>query len=170
MLRIDPMTSGADLETARELLGEYARLRDVFTCFDRAGRHHKEMAELRDLYSPPSGAFFLAREEGRPAGCIGLRDLGGGVCEMKRLYVRDAFRGRGIGRRLAERLVGEARRMGFRLMRLDSLAWMKEAHALYRSMGFREIPAYHDRGQPGEIFMELDLGVPAPRPASAPSA
>ena len=68
MLRIDPMTSGADLETARELLGEYARLRDVFTCFDRAGRHHKEMAELRDLYSPPSGAFFLAREEDRAAG------------------------------------------------------------------------------------------------------
>lgn len=170
MLRIDPMTSDADAADARALLEEYARLRDVFTCFDRAERHHRELAELRELYSPPSGAFFLAREEGRPAGCIGLRDLGGGVCEMKRLYVRDAFRGRGIGRRLAGHLAEEARRMGFGRMRLDSLAWMKEAHALYRSMGFREIPAYHDRGQPGEIFMELDLAVPAPRPASASPA
>jgi len=170
VLRIEPMTTDADVEAAGALLEEYARTRDVFVCFDRAERHHHEVAGLRSLYGPPGGAFFLARAESEPAGCIGLRDLGDGACEMKRLFVRPGFRGRGIGRRLAERLVGEARRMGFARMRLDSLAWMKEAHALYRSMGFRDIPAYHDRGQPGELFMELDLSVPAPRPGAASKA
>ncbi|MEK6712076.1 MAG: GNAT family N-acetyltransferase [Nitrospinota bacterium] len=170
MLQIGPMTTDADLAAARALIDEYAQMRGVEACFDRAERHHKEMAELPVLYSPPGGAFFLAWDEGRPAGCIGLRDLGGSICEMKRLYVRPLFRGRGIGRQLAGRLVEEARRMGFSRMRLDTLAWMKEAHALYRSMGFREIPPYHDRGQPGELFMELALSVPAPRPAPASPA
>ncbi len=157
MVEIRPARTAAEFEAARALLSEYAQMRGVFTCFEREARHHREMEEIEAAYGPPGGVFLLAWAAGEAAGCIALRDLGGGACEMKRLYVRPAHRGRGLGRVLAEAVVAEARRLGYTLMRLDTLPWMREAHALYRSMGFREIPPYHDRGQPGELYMEMPL-------------
>ena len=113
--------------------------------------------ELPGEYSSPRGRILVAEKEGETIGCVALRDLGEGVCEMKRLYVRPAFRGGGIGRSLAEEIVRIAKQEGYEKMRLDTLASMKTAIALYRSMGFRDIEPYRFNPICGAVYLELNL-------------
>lgn len=144
-----------ELAAARELFREYSNWLQVDLCFQS---FEKELAELPGAYAPPSGRLWLIFDEGKLAGCIALRGLGNSVCEMKRLYVRENFRGRGLGRLLAQRLIDEARRIGYERMRLDTLpGHMDRAIAMYRSLGFREIDRYYDNPYPTAMFMELEL-------------
>jgi GNAT superfamily N-acetyltransferase len=116
-----------------------------------------ELATLPGDYAPPAGRLLLAEVDGRPVGCVGLRPLESGIGEVKRLYLRPAFQGRGLGRRLAEAVVAEARSIGYRALRLDTLARLTAANALYASLGFRPIPPYYHNPNAGVLYYELDL-------------
>lgn len=117
----------------------------------------RELNQFPGDYAPPRGALLLAELDGEPVGCVGLRPLDPDTCEMKRLYVRSSCRGRGVGRRLAERVIDEARSRGYRRMRLDTVPSMTEAIRLYRGLGFLEIPAYRFNPVRGALFFELPL-------------
>ncbi len=116
-----------------------------------------ELAALPGDYASPCGVLLLAWNGQSPAGCVALRPLSHGVCEMKRLFVRPAFRGTGLGRGLAESVVGAARDRGYLSMRLDTIASMKEAVSLYESLGFVRTEPYCHNPLPGAMFMELVL-------------
>ena len=121
---------------------------------------HREIESLPGDYAPPRGRILLAYVGGRPAGCVALRPWDAERCEMKRMYVRPAFRGAGAGRALAEAVMAEARSVGYRWMRLDTVPGMDAAIALYRSLGFREIPAYRHNPIAGAVYMEAGLSGP----------
>ena len=145
----------ADLDEVRALFREYAVWLQVDLCFQG---FEAEMAALPGRYAPPSGRLYLAEVDGVVAGAIGLRELEPGVCEMKRLFVRDFARGRGAGRLLVERVIADARDMGYAAMRLDTLRQrMAAANALYDELGFRDIPAYYANPVENVRYMELDL-------------
>jgi ribosomal protein S18 acetylase RimI-like enzyme len=154
MLAILPVRGGADLDEIRRLFRAYADSLGVDLSFQDFER---EYAALPGEYVPPRGELLIARWEGAVAGCVALRALDRETCEMKRLYLRDAFRGRGIGRALADAIVAAARDRGYQRMRLDSLPSMESAIALYRAMGFREIAPYRTNPIVGTKFMELEL-------------
>jgi putative acetyltransferase len=143
---------GEDLEQVRELFVEYARALPFDLCFQN---FDCELAELPGRYAGPSGCILLARYEQQFAGCVALRQIGEGVCEMKRLYVRPAFRGKGIGRALAQAILEEARWIGYKRIRLDTV--LEPAKGLYRSLGFVEIPPYQHVPVAGVVFMELEF-------------
>jgi putative acetyltransferase len=103
------------------------------------------------------GRLLLAIEDDQAVGCVALRKLADGICEMKRLYVQPKHQGKGLGRKLAEAIVAEARAIGYKIMRLDSLSSLKEAAGLYRSLGFTEIPPYRYNPLPEAVFLELGL-------------
>ena len=142
------------LPTVRELFVEYAQAIAVDLCFQDFER---ELTELPGRYAPPAGSLLLALDGTNAAGCVALRNIGDGICEMKRLYVRPAFRGKGLGRALASDIIAAAKQIGYERMRLDTLSSMKEAIALYQSLGFRHIAPYYDNPNRGAAFMELDL-------------
>jgi len=150
--------SPADVAAARTLMREYADFLGEDLSFQR---FEQELAGLPGKYAPPSGALFVAYvpAEGRSlsAGCAALRRLSSGICEMKRLFVRPEYRGLGIGRLLAGRTIEEARALGYKAMRLDTLARLKGAVALYRSLGFERIAPYCENPLPGVMFWEKDL-------------
>jgi ribosomal protein S18 acetylase RimI-like enzyme len=153
-LQIREAGSPADLALIRELFLEYARSIEVDLCFQN---FNQELATLPGRYAAPTGCLLLAFRENEPAGCVAVRGLEGGICEMKRLYVRPGFRRHGGGRLLAEGVIAAARRAGYTAMRLDTLSSMEAAIALYRSLGFRPIAPYYDNPSGLAVFMELDL-------------
>ncbi len=152
--RIIPAGTPDQIERVRKLFREYADATRACECFEGFG---KEIAGLPGPYGPPAGQLLLAELDGRSAGCVALRKLADGISEMKRLYVRPAFRGRNLGRQLAEAIITEARRIGYRAMRLDTLSSMVAARALYQSLGFRAIPRYNDNPGAGVLYLELKL-------------
>lgn len=166
MLKIFQAETPEHIALARELMTEYATALEFNLCFQN---FEKEMSELPGKYAAPSGRLLLAFHDDRAAGVIALRPLSGQgaekevrICEMKRLFVRPAFRGLGLGRVLAERLIDEARSCGYDCMRLDTVRGsMDRAIAMYRELGFREIPAYCDNPMPGVLYLELTLTAPS---------
>ena len=147
--------SPAQLAQARELFIEYAQSLGFSLCFQN---FDKELASLPGGYAPPEGRLLLADQDGQLAGCIALHKLEPGVCEMKRLYLRPRFRGKGLGRALADHIIAEARHIGYQRMRLDTVEpVMKDAVAMYRKLGFKEIAPYCPNPMSGVIYMELEL-------------
>ncbi len=146
--------SDEHLEAIRCLFREYAEALGIDLGFQG---FEEELAGLPGRYASPEGRLLVAFVDGKAVGCVALRKLEEGICEMKRLYVRPAHRGRGLGRRLAHAVIEEARSIGYHRMRLDSLTSLKEATALYRSLGFVEIPAYTHNPLPDALFMGLVL-------------
>ena len=141
----------------RVLFREYAASLDVDLGFQG---FEEELAGLPGAYARPGGRLLLATAGDEAAGCVAIRPLDGGIAELKRLYVRPRFRGSGLGRRLAERAIAEARAAGYRRIRLDTLPAMAGARRLYGDMGFVEIPAYRHNPVPGSAFLELHLAGP----------
>jgi len=154
LVKILPAESRAELNQVRSLLEEYAASLDFDLQFQN---FREELAGLPGEYAPPGGCLLLAHEGGRPAGCVALRKIDGEVCEMKRLFVRPAFRQKGVGAALARAIIAEARKRGYSRMRLDTVPSMKEAGALYATLGFRKIPPYRHNPIPGAAFLELRL-------------
>lgn len=139
---------------ARTLFREYAATLGFDLGFQD---FNKELAGLPGEYAPPPGRLFLVYVDDALAGCAALRAMEEGICEMKRMYMRPRFRGLGVGRRLAVKCIEEARIIGYRTMRLDTISTMTEAIALYRALGFVEIPSYRFNPVPGALYMELEL-------------
>ncbi|MGF1454943.1 MAG: GNAT family N-acetyltransferase [Alphaproteobacteria bacterium] len=149
-VRIEEAQAPEDVAAVRQLFRDYALWLNVdlhFQDFDG------EMARFPKGYD----RILLARADGAPAGAVGLRSLAPGICEMKRLYVPDRFRGLGLGRALCVRLLDEARGLGYRAMRLDTLDRLTEALSLYRSLGFAVCPAYYDNPLEGVVYLEKAL-------------
>jgi putative acetyltransferase len=154
MVKIVQADLPEELQQARALFEEYAASLGISLCFQDFAN---ELAGLPGDYAPPCGRLLLAREEGRIVGCAALRRSDAGICEMKRLYVRPACRGKGVGRKLATAIIAAARRIGYARMRLDTLPSMKEAIALYQSLGFRPIEPYRPNPIEGAIYLGLEL-------------
>ena len=158
MLRITQATTQSDIQQARSLFEEYAAGLGISLCFQN---FDQELANLPGDYAPPTGRLLLAREYDQLVGCIALRPVGPTTCEMKRLFVRPEYRDKGLGRILVEAIIEEARQIGYTHMRLDTLPGrMDRAIALYRAVGFVEIPSYYDTPVDSTTFMELDLLTP----------
>ena len=147
--------SPRQIALARELFLEYRDSLGFNLCFQS---FDEELAGLPGDYAPPDGRLLLAEYDGSLAGCVALHKLESHVCEMKRLYVRPQFRGKGAGRALAETIIWEARAVGYRRMRLDTVEpVMQAAVAMYRRLGFTEIAAYRPNPIAGAMYMELEL-------------
>ena len=144
----------SEIEEIRILFREYETFLNVDLCFQG---FEEELAGLPGKYTSPLGALLIAVGRTGAAGCVALRKLEEGICEMKRLYVRPAFRGLGLGRKLAIRVVNTAIESGYSTMRLDTLDRLKSAMKLYESMGFRERDTYYENPLPGVVYWELDL-------------
>jgi putative acetyltransferase len=154
-LSIFQAASPAQVAQARELFLEYAQSLGFSLCFQN---FDQELAQLPGDYAPPEGRLLLAEYKGELAGCVALHKLDQDICEMKRLYLRPQFRGHGLGRALAERIIAEARQIGYRRMRLDTVEpVMKDAVAMYRRFGFRDIAPYRPNPNPGVLYLELQL-------------
>jgi len=152
---IIPAEEHVQFDQIRTLFREYGASLGFSLCFQS---FDAELAGLPGEYAPPEGRLLLAFCNSTPAGCVALRKIENGICEMKRLYVRPPFRGRGLGRDLVLTLIEQARQSLYERMRLDTIAAsMTEAVGLYRSLGFLDIAPYRGKHIPGAIFLELDL-------------
>jgi putative acetyltransferase len=148
------VASEADIPEVRRLFAEYSTWVGVdlsFQDFDR------ELAQLPGDYVPPGGILFVARVGGEIAGCVAAHRWRTDVCEMKRLFVRDSFRGAGCGRALVEAIIAWARKAGYQSVLLDTLPVMDQAQHLYSRLGFRDVPPYRPNPVPGARFLQLTL-------------
>ncbi len=144
-----------EIASVAALFRDYEAWLGVSLCFQG---FEEELAGLPGTYAPPAGGLWLAWDEGRPVGVVGLRPLAeDGDCEMKRLWVEPGVQGRGLGWRLAETCIAAARERGYRRMRLDTLPKLGKAIEIYRAMGFAPSTPYNDNPMPGVLFMEKDL-------------
>jgi GNAT superfamily N-acetyltransferase len=139
------------LEAVKELFLEYARSLEFSLGFQD---FEEEIAAMPGHYAPPDGCILLAFYRDKPAGCVAVRKLDKGICEMKRLYVRPEYRGKGMGKTLSERIIEEARKLGYNKMRLDTLESMKEANSIYRKLGFHDIQPYRYNPFEQAVFLE----------------
>jgi putative acetyltransferase len=154
-LMIVQAQSPTQIAQVRELFLEYAQSLGFSLCFQN---FDQELAGLPGDYAPPEGRLLLANSDGEPAGCVALHRLTEEICEMKRLYLRPRFRGKGAGRALAETVIAQAQTQGYRRMRLDTVEpVMKDAVKLYRQLGFEEIAPYRPNPVAGALYMELLL-------------
>lgn len=156
LLSIEHAETPPQIAAVRELMMEYAEALGFDLCFQN---FDEELRSLPGKYAPPAGRLLLATWDGQPAGMVAMRALEEeGACEMKRLFVRPAFRGESLGRKLADRVIAEATQVGYARMKLDTVQGiMDSAIRLYRELGFREIPAYYATPMRETLFMELDL-------------
>jgi putative acetyltransferase len=147
--------SPTQIAQVRELFLEYAQSLNFSLCFQS---FDKELAHLPGDYAPPDGRLLLVKHSGELAGCVALHKLEEKVCEMKRLYLRPNFRGQGLGRALVTTILDEARKIGYRRMRLDTVEpVMKDAVAMYRKLGFKQIAPYRENPIEGALYLELEL-------------
>jgi putative acetyltransferase len=151
---IRPAAGAGDVDIVRALFDEYAREIATDLCFQGFAQ---ERDGLPGAYAPPRGRLLIAEHAGAIAGCVALRPLEDGSAEMKRLYLRPAARGTGLGRRMALTVIAEAESAGYERLRLDTLPSMSAAIAMYRDLGFREIPPYRHNPVPGALFFERRL-------------
>ena len=146
--------SETDYKSAKSLFLEYADSLNFGLCFQN---FEKEISDLSAMYSLPDGCIILSCENNKPFGCVALRKFEDGICEMKRLYIPKSYRGKGIGRELAVRIINKAKHLGYKKMRLDTLETMKEAISLYKALGFCEIPKYRENPIKEVVYMEIKL-------------
>jgi putative acetyltransferase len=152
---VEQAVTPVQIAQARELFLEYAQSLGFSLCFQN---FDQELAGLPGDYSPPGGRLLLATLQSELAGCVALHRFATDICEMKRLYLRPKFRGQGLGRILAEAMITEARQIGYRYMRLDTVGpVMKDAVAMYRKLSFREIEPYRANPMAGTLYLELTL-------------
>lgn len=153
-IEIVTAANAEQFEQARNLFQEYADGLGVDLCFQNFG---EELANIETIYAPPGGSLLLAFCDKQIAGCVAVRRLETGVCEMKRLFVKQRYRGLQVGKILIAEIVERARELGYERMRLDTLPSMTKAQKLYSSFGFVKIPAYRYNPDPNTAFMQLDL-------------
>ena len=156
-VELTPAASADDFAIARTLFREYAATLPFALDFQG---FEEELAALPGEYAEPRGTIVLARIGGAVAGCVALRPIGDAAeraCEMKRMWVRPSFQGRGLGRKLGVRILDDARRRGYRVMRLDTIDTMAPAIALYEDLGFRRIPPYRYNPIAGALYFEAEL-------------
>lgn len=155
------VAGGPRLAIIRRLFREYQHDLGVDLCFQS---FEEELASLPGRYGPPAGTILLALHRRRAAGCVALRDLGKGVCEMKRMFVRPRFRGLGLGRALAKAIVAEGRRLRYRTMKLDTVPKLQAALSIYQDLGFRKTRPYCHNPLKGAIFLAKRLSRPNSKP------
>lgn len=156
-IAVNRAESAADFDQARSLFREYADRLEIDLCFQG---FEGELAALESMYSPPVGSLLLSLDGDEAVGCVAVRALPSGedgTCEMKRLFVRPEYRMHGLGRRLAEAILEEGRRLGYRRMVLDTLETMERARAIYGALGFRETAPYYANPLEGVRYMEIEL-------------
>lgn len=158
-MKIIQAQTADEIETVRALFREYERFLKVDLCFQGLA---EELATLPGRYAPPQGRLLLAQESEQAAGCAALRPLENGVCEMKRLFIRPAYRGQGLGRRLAQRIISEATALDYAVMRLDTLDTLERAMQLYETLGFQRCAPYYANPLPGVVYWQRALSKPAP--------
>lgn len=154
MLELIKVKDKEHLAVVRKLFLEYAESLGFSLCFQD---FDKELAALPGEYAPPTGCLILAVADSKPNGCVALHKLEEGICEMKRLYIKPGFRGKGFGKLLVNVVLEEAKKIGYAKMRLDTVPQMKEAINLYRQIGFKEIEPYRKNPIDGALYMEMDL-------------
>jgi ribosomal protein S18 acetylase RimI-like enzyme len=153
-MEINQAVSEQDFAHVRRLLEEYATIPGIGLCTQN---FRQELADLPGAYAPPDGRLLLAHDDGVAMGCVALRNLDDGICEMKRLYVQPRYRDRKVGRDLVLAFLEQARQIGYEAIRLDTFPFMRTAIDLYRSLGFEQIEAYKPDPSPELLYLELRL-------------
>ncbi|MDR1785567.1 MAG: GNAT family N-acetyltransferase [Spirochaetaceae bacterium] len=145
------METAGEITQAKGLILDYLRWLDMDLSFQEIDA---ELAVFPGRYNPPEGAFIVAKRGGAVVGCVGIKKLEEGICEMKRLFVRDDCKGKGVGQGLVETIIRAARERGYKRMRLDTLSFMERAIRLYRAQGFYGIGPYYNNPCEGVIYLE----------------